>query len=251
MDPLTAFYILAAFFAGGLIKGATGAGVPLIVVPVISALYDVPTAVAIFALPSLFSNIWQWWQYRNHQNTGTFAYIFAGAGLVGTAVGSVGLALIPSTVLSLGLSMIVFIYLIFIRLKPEWSLTRKTAQKMAPVVGFLSGIMQGSAGISAPLSITFLHALKLQRQEFIAVVSIFFVAMTISQIPMLIGLEILTTERALYGVMGTIFLFISMPIGNRCASKVSRETFDKLLQLIMVVMASSLMIKVMMETMVS
>src|SRR3546814_4921733 len=46
-----------ALALGGVLKGATGAGSPLFAVPLLAMLYDVPLAVAIFTLPSLFSNI--------------------------------------------------------------------------------------------------------------------------------------------------------------------------------------------------
>ena len=58
------------------------------------------------------------------------------------------------------------------------------------------------AGISAPVSITFLNAIKLSRSGFIAVVSMFFVAMSLVQMPMLVHYELLTLELAGYGVIG-------------------------------------------------
>ena len=61
------FAILVAFFSlglGGVLKGATGAGAPLIAVPALAVLFDVPTAIAIFSLPNFFSNAWQGWSFR-------------------------------------------------------------------------------------------------------------------------------------------------------------------------------------------
>ena len=44
------------------------------------------------------------------------------------------------------------------------------ARRFGPLVGFVGGTLQGAAGISAPVSITFLNAIKLPRLTFIAVV---------------------------------------------------------------------------------
>ena len=52
-DPITIFAILAAFALGGTLKGATGAGAPIMTIPVIAAFYDVRIAVIIMVLPNL------------------------------------------------------------------------------------------------------------------------------------------------------------------------------------------------------
>ena len=52
-DPITIFAILGAFALGGTLKGATGAGAPIITIPVIAAFYDVRIAVIIMVIPNL------------------------------------------------------------------------------------------------------------------------------------------------------------------------------------------------------
>ena len=56
-DPITIFAILVAFGLGGTLKGATGAGAPIITIPVIAAFYDVRIAVIIMVIPNLLTNI--------------------------------------------------------------------------------------------------------------------------------------------------------------------------------------------------
>ena len=64
------------------------------------------------------------------------------------------------------------------------------ARRFGPLVGFIRGTLQGATGISAPVSITFLNTIKLARLTFIAVVSMFFVNMSVVQ----------TTVLASYGI---------------------------------------------------
>ncbi|MCH8110447.1 MAG: hypothetical protein IH905_00595 [Proteobacteria bacterium] len=40
-----------AFFAGGAVKGVMGIGLPLILVPLLATVFDLPTAVAIMVVP--------------------------------------------------------------------------------------------------------------------------------------------------------------------------------------------------------
>ena len=57
---------LLTFAIAGIIKGAIGSGVPVVVVPVLTMLYDVKLAIAVLVAPNLFSNALQVWQYRQH-----------------------------------------------------------------------------------------------------------------------------------------------------------------------------------------
>ena len=190
MDWFNIAYLVLAFYFGGVLKGATGAGAPIIAIPIISLLYDVPTAVAAFTIPNFPSNVWHSWKFRSHQTTGMFAWAFAGFGLLGAVVGTTKLAYLSPSLLSLILSTIVVAYLIFRRLKSDWILPLDTARNFGPSVGFIGGTLQGAAGISAPVSITFLNTIKLARLTFIAVVSMFFVNMSVVQTTVLANYRI-------------------------------------------------------------
>ncbi|BBM05906.1 hypothetical protein HAALTHF_38880n [Vreelandella aquamarina] len=45
---------LLTFVIAGIIKGAIGSGVPVVVVPVLTMLYDVKLAIAVLVAPNLF-----------------------------------------------------------------------------------------------------------------------------------------------------------------------------------------------------
>ena len=108
-----------------------------------------------------------------------------------------------------------------------------TAQNFGPLVGFVSGTLQRAAGISAPVSITFLNAIKLPRLTFIAVVSMFFVGMSVVQIPMLTSYGILTLPLVGDGVIGTGLIFLGVPFGEWLMSKIPARRFDDVIQILL------------------
>ena len=55
IDLQTLIIVGLAFAIGGVIKGATGAGAPLIAVPVMTSFFDIRFAVAVFVLPNLIT----------------------------------------------------------------------------------------------------------------------------------------------------------------------------------------------------
>jgi len=240
MDPLSLFLSALALALGGVLKGAVGAGSPVVAVPIISLLYSVPFAVSVFVLPNLLSNLWQGWQFRKHLASPRFAVIFALAGAVGAGVGSVMLAALPADLLMLIVATAVLGYIGFRLARPNWQMQKEMSERLAAPVGFLGGLLQGAGGISAPVSVTFLNALKLDRPVFIATISIFFLAMSAVQIPTLIALGILTPERLGLSILAFLPLFGGMPVGAWLARHFSRETFDRVMLILLATIAFKL-----------
>lgn len=222
---------------GGFLKGATGAGAPVVGVPILALIFDVQQAVAIFAVLNFFSNVWQFWDYRMHISPLGFSVTFAGTGAVGAVAGSLLLAALSTDTLMGGLAGVVFLYIALRLLRPGWHLGRVAGNRLAAPTGFVAGVMQGAGGISAPVSITFLNALRLERAEFVATISVFFLAMAAMQIPTLVSLGILTGERLGLAVVAAIPMFGAMPLGECAARHVSKATFDKIILALLALIA--------------
>lgn len=97
--------------------------------------------------------------------------------------------------------------------------------------------MQGAGGISAPVSVTFLNAMRLPREEFIATISVFFVAMSLVQIPSLAYLGILTTDRSLMAIAAAVPMFLAMPLGEWAAKFMSKAVFDRIILILLAAIA--------------
>ena len=129
MDSYGAALAAIAFLLGGILKGAVGAGSPVIAVPILSMLYGVPFAVSVFVLPNLVSNLWQGWQYRNYLVSPKFAAVFALSGAVGAGVGSVLLSALPADFLMRIVAFVVLGYVAFRLTRPNWRLSDGLANR--------------------------------------------------------------------------------------------------------------------------
>jgi uncharacterized membrane protein YfcA len=235
---LTELVVIAlAFAAGGVLKGAIGAGVPVIVVPIMALYHGVPFAVAVFVLPSLLSNGWQGWRYRAHLLPARFLILLMLSAGLGAAIGSVLLAALTGPVLMGAVAGMTLAYVAFRFARPHWVLERHVADRLVLPAGLVAGVMQGAAGISAPVSITFISAMRLPREAFIATISVFFLSMSLVQIPALWSLGILTPERLALSLAACVPLFGGMPVGNLLARYMARETFDRIVMALLVVIA--------------
>jgi uncharacterized protein len=241
--------LLIAFIAllvAGIVKGAIGSGVPVIVVPILTMLYDVQLAIALLVAPNLFSNALQVWQYRRHLLPLRFLAAFSIAGGLGIVLGTWGLVVLSPDILSLGVAGVIVLYLIIKVMKRRIALPFTIASRLVIPIGLLAGVLQGAAGMSAPASVTFLNAMQLKRNVFIGSISVFFVAITCVQIPALINASILTLERFLFSILALVVILAAMPLGARLGNRLPHRWFDNLVMLLLASIAGKIFIDTLM-----
>jgi len=227
-DPVIIIAIFIAFALGGILKGATGAGAPIVTIPVMAAFYDVRIAVIIMVIPNLLTNIGQLYQFRKTILPRFFTISFALGGGIGAFLGTILLVNLPIKILILSVACIVIIYILLKLIVPSWKLNYIKAKKLVFLMGTGGGILQGSAGLSAPISITFLNSMKLERNQFIPTISVYFGVMSIFQMPTLYYYDFLNLEIIIMSCISTIVLMAFMPFGSWIAKSVSKDSFDKI-----------------------
>lgn len=229
--------VFVALGLGGVVKGAIGLGLPIVAIPVLAAFLGVPHALAIIMVPLVVTNAWQIWQYRHERGETPFLAPLVLSGLAGIGLGTWALTELPVNALSLTLATIVTLYIVMTLAKPQLALSPKRGRRLAPGVGFVGGVLQGATGISAPVTVTFMHALRLERGPFIFAVSVMFVSWALVQSASLAVAGVLTPFRLVEGVLALVPIALGMPIGNWLAKKASRRTFERIIVGILAVMA--------------
>lgn len=239
-DPIAIAIICFALFAGGVLKGAIGMGAPVVAVPVMVSFIDVRVAVALMVFPNMITNLWQLWAYRAHRLPGSLPMVFAIAGAVGAAIGSLILTSVSANSLKILVAVAVMLYVALRLLRPNFALSIANAKRLAAPIGIIAGILQGAAGVSAPVSASFVSALRLSREIFIVTISLFFVAMTIVQIPLLSAMNVMTPQVIVLSLAALAPLLIGMPIGGQLAKLLSPKLFDRIILGVLTLLALKL-----------
>ena len=230
-----------AFAMGGILKGATGVGAPLIAVPVMTSFVDLRFAVAVFVVPNLVTNLIQSIVYRRALNNRLFLLILCLSAGLGAFAGSLMLYQASVGVLEMVMAGLILFYVGFRLCKPNWQLSMLMAHKLNMPMGFLAGFLQGAFGISAPATLTFLNAIKFERTEFIIIVSVFFMTMSLIQLPTLFYLGLFQAEHLIFGLLAVIPLMGFMPVGAFLLRQATPDLFDKVILLILVGVAVRLL----------
>lgn len=166
--------------------------------------------------------------FPHRHGTGFLARLLP-AGAVGIGIGTWALTALPVRALSLVLAALVVIYIALQLTRPNLKLSKSVGAALSPAAGLVSGILQAATGISAPTSITFMHALGLAPKAFVFAVSAMFLLFSAAQLVALAVAGIMTWSRFLEGWIALVPVVLMMPVGARASSLLSRQTFDRLI----------------------
>jgi uncharacterized protein len=240
---------IAAFgiLLGGLLKGVAGMGAPLLAIPVLAAIYDVPTAIAVMALSLLVSNIWQMWDNRDAREARhTLLLMLVGCG-IGVVLGTFLLGIAPEAWLAVTLAVLVFSYVVLHLTRPDVALSPPGARRLAVPAGLLTGFLQGTAGISTPVSVTFVHAQRLPRRAHLFAVSSIFVVMSATQIAALSVAGVMNLWLAAASVAALVPMMAGVWLGQYFGSRVSQRAFERITLAVLALVAIGLAAKVLPE----
>ncbi|WP_368411729.1 TSUP family transporter [Halomonas sp. HAL1] len=139
--------------------------------------------------------------------------------------------------------MTIFLYLLLRLFKQESYLQYDLAKKLVIPVGLCGGLLQGAVGMSGPVSVAFLNFMRLERTTFIGSISTFFTAITVVQLPMLISLDIVTWPLIMASFAAYSVISLAMPYGGEIGQKMSRHWFDKIVMLLLLIIAIQILIE--------
>ena len=230
-------WIASAFLFGGALKGIAGVGAPIVVVPILAIFFDMQTAVTTMVIPNVVTNLWQALRYKAHITSKKFVIQFAVSGAIGAGTGTALLLSVSDAPLLLGLSGVIYLFLIFRIQQPRWQLSNTAAKILVIPCGLVGGTLQGAAGLSAPVSVTFLNLLKLERERFIPIISIYFVCMSLVQIPSLYAVKLLDTGIILYSFLVLPLIFAVMAIWSLTSQHINSKIFENIILGTLLIMA--------------
>jgi hypothetical protein len=231
MDLSSILIMVLALGAGAVVKGATGMGLPLIALPVLTAVFGLQHAVGLMTIPLIVTNAWQVWRFRAEAATPRMAFMpwFLVGGALGIMLGTWALTSLPERLLVLGLGVILLAYVGLRLVTPHWSLNLAMARRFGPLAGLGGGTLQGATGISAPIGVTFIHAMGLDRAAHVYAVSAMFLLFSVVQLPALFVAGVMQPLWLLQGLLALAPILVFMPLGQWISGKLSRAAFDRMI----------------------
>ncbi len=228
---------------GGLVKGALGAGLPLVVIPLLSLLIPAPQAMGLLVVPVLASNLLQAWQ----------------GGRLGLALrrfGPLMLAQLLATVLAVywsqrlsvrGLNIAIALTVItavaIMALQPSGQGLARHERWAGPLVGALAGALGGISTITGPILITYLMALRLPREQFVGSISIIYFFGAVPMYAAMLWWGRFGWAEVGWSCLAVAPVYAGMHLGAQLRRRMSEALFRRVLLGFLLVLALALLLK--------
>jgi uncharacterized membrane protein YfcA len=241
MNWETLLIILGALAAGGLVKGVTGLGLPLIGVPVIAGTLGVERAVLVMIIPGMILNAYQAWTHREFRHEVPELLRILAWGLPGAVLGAGVLHFASERLLATVLALAIVAYLLLRTLRPDFTLSALTRQRATPVVGLVSGMLQTATGISAPVIGSYLHALRLPPRAYVFAVAVPFGSFAAAHFLVLVAFQVYTAEVLTESVIAVLPAVLFIGLGEHLRRYIQPAGFDLLVRAVLAAMAVRLL----------
>lgn len=227
MTEFEIVFIVLCLVAGGILKGATGAGAPILAVPAISVIADLRMAIVTLLATTILTNIWQAWAFRERLRTLPFLPFYLLSGAIGMVAGTLALVHLPLQLLTTVLVLGLILYISLRLARPEWTLSMEKGKALAIPAGLAAGLLQGGSGLSGPAALSYLSALRLGRERFAGTISLLFLVLGLVQMPALAVAGILTWKGLQITFLALVPVICGMFVGNVVGKRFSPQTFDR------------------------
>jgi uncharacterized membrane protein YfcA len=242
MGPLDLLILVVGLGFAGFAKGATGMGLPLLATPLLAGVFGPRAAVVIVTIPIFAANsllLVQGW--RRWDALRSVGIIFV-ASVLGTVIGVNLLALLDQRTFAVLISLAVLIFLLRgDRLVGDPGARR--ARIIGPIVGFASGVLQGTTSIASPLIGSYMHARKMDPHDFVVVLVAIFELNAVVQLIGYALLHLYTPEVVTIGLMSVVPTLLAMMAGMYLRGRLDERRFRQLIVVLLWVSVANLLWK--------
>ena len=237
--------IIGVAVIAALLKSITGLGYPLLLVPVLALFLDIADAIVIVAPSNLVLNGQISWVNRSHKSGARTLKPFALVGIAGTIVGTILLPILPDRGLRIALIGIVVAFIISRRSKADDAVERDptSTDRYAGGVGFVAGIFQGAAGVSAPVVSAWFLSRQIAVDAFVFAVTASFTLHGSVQLLVLL-FQPQFSDELLLGLILVPFALVMVPVGAFLRKRLNAARFEQLVIAVLIVAAISLFVRV-------
>jgi uncharacterized membrane protein YfcA len=242
-SPGLAFYCTLSLFAGGLLKGVAGLGLPLAGMPLLTAALDIKTAIGVLVIPLIASNLAQSFE------AGLFLPVFRRfwpvhlSLFVVAMLSTRALIAIPEHLLYLLIGAALIVCPTIVHLCPALRVRPPQERWMGPIAGAVAGFVGGvSTFYGAPLML-YLVWLRLPKQEFVVAVSQLFFVGALGLAIGLVGFGIVRQAELGVSALACLPVFLGLWLGQKVRVAMSEGRFARLVLLVYVATGVSFVVR--------
>ncbi len=217
--------LVLVLVVGGVVKGALGVGLPLVLVPMTAEFLALPAAVALLTLPMVTANIRQ-----SLEAGGTLGAVrrlspILGTLVLGTAIGAHVLISVKGRTLDIVVGTAFVLLAALLLFVPRLRIGRRSERWASPLVGLLAGLLGGVSAMFGPPLIAYQIGLGVDPATFVKHMAILALTATLTLVLSLGGSGALTGTDLAISAAAIIPIQLGMPLGRWLRGRVPPALF--------------------------
>ncbi len=233
LDPATALIVAAIFVFGGVVKGATGFGLPLTTIAFLPLIVPFDLALALNTLVVPATNVAMIWAMREplgdlRASLPVIAGIAATVFVAASAVSALGPEALGAAMGALLLGFALFSFA-----APSFRVPPRHALPLGVAVGMTGGVVGAAFTAPGPIYAAYLAGLHLPRPRFVGRLGVTMTASGLLVSGAFWASGILDLPRGLASLACAAPAFLGMWAGDRLARRLAPETFRRLVLLML------------------
>ena len=229
--------IAGVYLVAGLVKGATGFGLPVVAVALLPFVVPVEMALALNAVVIFATNIQQIRQGGAVREGLSAAWPMMLGMAIMVPVGALFAERIDEHTLMTILGMFVLAFVISSLLNPALRIPHGWEQRTGFGMGLVSGVVGGLTSAPGPIFVMYVVALHLARPVFMTALGFIMALFGLTVGASYIWVGVLRWEHAAPALISLAPVFLGMWIGNRWAKTLPMERFRKIVLILLGVLA--------------
>ncbi|MCP1675162.1 putative membrane protein YfcA [Natronocella acetinitrilica] len=241
LEPIVVAGVFAAFFAGGVIKGMAGFGLPLVSLPLLTLVVDVRIALALMVVPIVGTNVYQTIQGGLGLSTlRSFWWLFLVMAL-GFPVGALLIFWLDPSLLVGLLGLAIAAFATFNLLQPSLTLPARLHRPVGIGAAFTGGVLGGLTTLFGPPLLMYLLALQLPHKVFMRLLGAIYLFGGVLLLVTYAGTSILTPILAVYSTLCIVPGILGMKAGQAWGNLVAPATMRRLTLLFLLLMGGTML----------
>jgi hypothetical protein len=235
MSIETIAIIACAYFIAAFVKGATGLGFSTSALPILALGIGLKAAMPLVIIPSLVSNSIIMVQAGHFRETVSRFWPMFLATIPGLLIGLAVLEMVDGLMAGAILGLVLMNYGMFTLLRPGRPMSDRVADRIAPISGFATGLVNGITGSQVMPVLPFLLSVRLDPKRFIQAINISF---SLSSIVMAFGLSrlgLMTLDSVWISLAGLIPVFLGTKLGGIVRNRMDAATFRKVVLVMLII----------------
>lgn len=216
---------LVVFLLAGTVKGLVGLGLPTIVIAFTTLVLPLTESIAMIALPTIFTNLWQaavggnFWRILRRQ----WPLIVPLAVVLYVTMWLVGQKGPNWAFIVLATVLIVYSGLGLLRIRLH--IHTDLEKPLAPVIGVISGFVAGVVGVPIIPLMPYLQGLDIKPSELVQTLGVVLCATSLTLTSSLLFFGLLDGPRAIVSAAAVIPALAGMWVGQQVRLRLSVEQF--------------------------